>query len=108
MVNVQRMHRDELSHLVQQLSGALAYVVGVVASPPPYAVADQASVIGPGIVVVPYNQSLTITCYIQVQLHAVACVSERCVVIQSLITAITQRTINRDVVVNVVVTDLLA
>ena len=108
MVNVQRMHRDELSHLVHQLSGALQYVVGVVPAPPPYPEADSASVIGPGLVITAHDQSLVVTSYLQVRLDVVACVSERCMVVQSLIVAITQRTINRDVVVNVIVTDLLA
>lgn len=108
MVNVQRVHRDELSHLVHQLSGALKYVVGVVPTPPPYPEAHSESVIGPGLVITAHDQSLVVTCYLQVHLDAVACVSERCMVVQSLIATIIQRTINRDVVVNVIVTDLLA
>ncbi len=107
MVNVQRVHRDELSHLVQQITGALAYVVGVVPAPPPYEGVTHTSVIGPGIVVHLTGQAIVVTCYIQVH-SSVECISECCVVVQSLIATITQRTLNRDVVVNVIVTDLLA
>ena len=108
MVNVQRLHRDELSHLVHRLSGALRYVVGVVPAPPPYPEAHSESVVGTGLVISAHDQSLVVTCYLQVHLDTVACVSEQCVIVQSLIASITQRTINRDVVVNVIVTDLLA
>jgi hypothetical protein len=108
MVNVQRVHRDELSQLVQQISGARAYVEGVEPSPPPYATARPNSVTGAGVVITEDGQSLIITCYLQVHLHAVDCVSERCLVVQSLIATVSQRTINRNVVVNVIVTDLLA
>lgn len=107
-MNVQRVHRDELSSLVHQISGALAYVVGVEPSPPPYAEARPHSVTGAGVVVTQNGQSLVITCYLQVHLHTVKCVSECCLVVQSLIATITQRTTSRDVVVNVIVTDLLA
>jgi hypothetical protein len=108
MVNVQRVHRDELSLLAHQISGALAYVGGVEPSPPPYAEARSHSVTGAGVVLTEDGQLLVVTCYLRVHLHAVACVSERCLVVQSLIATITQRTTNRDVVVNVIVTDLLA
>ena len=108
MVNVQRVHRDELSQLVHQITGALDYVGGVVPAPPPYPTARPQSVTGAGVVITEDGQSLVINCYLQVHLHAVACVSERCLVVQSLIATIAQRTTNRDVVVNVIVTDLLA
>jgi hypothetical protein len=107
MVNVQRMHRDELSHLVQQLTSALAYVVGVVPAPPPYEGVTPHSVVGSGVVITPDADMLTVTCHLHVQ-GTVTCISERCVVVQSLLATITRRTLNRDVVVNVIVTDLLA
>jgi|GEM_PF-4735815 len=107
MVNVQRIQRDELSHLAHQITAALAYVVGIVPAPPPYDGAHESQVIGAGVVITPATAPLVITCYIQVK-DSVTCVSERCVVVQTLIAAITRRTLNRDVVVNVIVTDLLA
>ena len=108
MVNVQRVHRDELSSLVHQISGALAYVDGIEPSPPPYAAAHPHSVTGAGVVITERGQVLDITCYVQAHVHAISCVTECGLVVQSLIAAITQRTTRRDVVVNIIVTDLLA
>jgi hypothetical protein len=108
MVNVQHVHRDELSPLVRQISGALAYVEGVTPSPPPYTEARPQSVTGSGVVITEDGQLLVITCYLHVDIRVVACVTERCVVVQSLIATLAQRTTHRDVVVNVIVTDLLA
>ena len=108
MVNVQRVHRDELSSLVHQISGALAYVDGIEPSPPPYAEARPHSVTGAGVVITENDQALDITCYVQAHLHTVTCVSECCLVVQSLVATITQRTTRRNVIVNIIVTDLLA
>ena len=108
MVNVQRVHRDELSSLVHQISGALAYVEGIEPSPPPYAEARLDSVTGAGVVITEHGQALDITCYVQAHLRTVPCVTESSLVLQSLVVAITQRTTRRDVVVNIIVTDLLA
>lgn len=108
MVNVQRVHHDELSSLVHRISGALAYIKGIEPSHPPYANARPHSVTGAGVVITENNQTLDITCYVQAHLDAVPCISECCLVVQSLIVTITQRTTRRNVVVNIIVTDLLA
>lgn len=98
---------NQLRDLLQRISLAVAYIPGVRLAQPPYN-APKNAVIGHGVTAHEDGNCTVLTCFLCIDPALSRSLPEHCALVQTVIQAILPPRTEREFVINVIITDILA